>query len=413
MKAVAWSVDISPIEPVELGAAHVGDSPWVGIVESIEANFLALWDDVAASEPVLVVTFDLLYPGAELRDAIIAAARLPPDRVLVAASHNHRAPMTDHSKPKLGRPNADYFNWLTVRLRESIRQNLRPDTARTVVLNASVSKAHHSINRRRRKLVFISRRPRFNAIIGAPNPRGVTDETVLTVTIRDATGRALAVLWNYACHPVGYPVRNGVSGHFPYVVRRSLRQDEHNDTLPVLYFQGFSGNTRPRATARVHGFANRIRRILGGPIFQSMTQRTYHQWSASLSEVVLQSIGDELVIDSDLIEVARIERPGLEFARGLVHPVSFQVLKIGRQVAIVGMSGELVAEYAQVVRDLSHAPITLLVGCIDQTFGYVPTREIMAQGGYEAGEFLSQFDLEALNPEIERLTVQTFSQLLS
>ena len=97
--AAALSVDISPRERVQLGAAaDVDHLPWQGVADGIEANLLLLRESDGA-HPILLVSLDLLYPGGRVRDAIVDSSGMPEECVIVAASHTHRAPMTDDTKP--------------------------------------------------------------------------------------------------------------------------------------------------------------------------------------------------------------------------------------------------------------------------------------------------------------------------
>ncbi|WP_104176983.1 hypothetical protein [Cryobacterium sp. Y50] len=407
MHASAISLDISPTSQVQLGAAGAGDSRWLGVAEPIEANFLVLWPETG--DPILIVTVDLLYPGRILRAAVEAAAHpLRPAQIFLAASHTHRAPMTDDTKPGLGTPDPDYIDWLRETVSAAVRSVLQIGIAKPVVVSAAQSIAAHSINRRRKKLIFLAKRPRINAFINAPNPRGTTDDTLITVSIRRANGDQIAVLWNYACHPVAYPQLNTVAAHFPHPVRDALRVNAGNGELPVLYFQGFSGNTRPSASARVHTPLRFLRRIVSGPLFEDMTGAAYEKWSESLTRAVLSTILTEREVASDEITVARVTRPGSAFVDGLKSDVSFHGLHIGPEFSILAVSGEVVAEYAGPVRSLTGAKFAFCVGCIDDTFGYIPTHGILQEGGYEGGGYCKAFGLGAINERIEEEILSGF-----
>src|SRR5699024_4710221 len=112
LSASAGSIRISPEHQVILGASEDNHLPWGGTYSHIEANVLALWDS-HDGYPLFFITLDLLYPGRIIREAIEEAlAPVPPERIVVAASHTHRAPMTDDTKPALGVPDEDYMRWL-------------------------------------------------------------------------------------------------------------------------------------------------------------------------------------------------------------------------------------------------------------------------------------------------------------
>src|SRR5690606_5760642 len=140
--------------------------------------------------------------------------------------------------------------WLIRELTRTIQRAL--SSPRTPVsLTIGEQLAVYSVNRRLRKKVVVSRRPRFNDVVNAPNPRGPTDEKVTTLVLVGEDGYPVALLWNYACHPVGGLVRNAVDGHFPTAVREQVRAEFDQPTLPILFFQGFSGDVRPNASMKV------------------------------------------------------------------------------------------------------------------------------------------------------------------
>ena len=412
MKASALSVDISPRSQVALGAAGAGASPWLGVTEPIEANLLALWAE-GDDKPIVIISIDLLYPGRILRAAVEAAAEhLEADRIFLAATHTHRAPMTDDTKACLATPDQDYLAWLKLRLSVAVKQVLRPEYAEAATIAASAGKASHSINRRRKKWLFLARKPLINSFTSAPNPRGVTDETLLTISIRRVGGEPIALLWNYACHPVGYPRLNTIAAHFPHVIRQKARTRWDNKKLPVLFFQGFSGNTRPSATAKVHSPARFMRRLISGPMFEDMTESVYARWSTSLADTVLETLAQEQPIGAGSLSSSRAMVRGDDFAEPLDEGVSFHCLHVGPDFSMVAVSGEVVAEYALRVRRIASSKFTFCVGCIDHTFGYIPTSRILEEGGYEGGNYCKNFGIDSINPMIEENTMKGFREVL-
>lgn len=90
----ATTVDITPSRAIDMGSGTSADSVEASPVpgESLEANFVLLQDENNLEDRCMLVSLDLLYPGAEIRAAIEnAATDLPADRIFLAASHTHRA----------------------------------------------------------------------------------------------------------------------------------------------------------------------------------------------------------------------------------------------------------------------------------------------------------------------------------
>src|SRR5699024_7187358 len=115
--------------------------------------------------------------------------------------HTHRAPMTDDTKPALGVPDEDYMRWLVQEI-SGLAQMVLTQERVEVRLTIGDEIASHSINRRLKKRFMLARKPRFNEVINAPNLEGVTDELLTAILVKDLNQRPIALLWNYACHPV-------------------------------------------------------------------------------------------------------------------------------------------------------------------------------------------------------------------
>lgn len=407
MRVAAARVDVSPTSQVVLGASDAARLPWVGTIDPIEANLLAMWSDDLTSA-VLVVSIDCLYVGPRLRRLIEEASNLQSVRVLTFASHTHRAPMVDESKPRLGHPDESYMQFISEKLAQAVF-GVMNGSATDVEMSAASERANHSINRRLRKRLVVSRRPALNQFVNAPNADGPTDETIVTATLRDESGKAVAVIWNYACHPVGAPRSNAVSAHYIGRARERVRASEGCEDLPVLFLQGFSGNTRPVATARAWTLKRRLRELVMGPLFEDMSPCVYESWTASLAGALQQAREREVPIRSDSISVVRLERSGLYGPEE--SPIIFSKVDVGEEFSIVGISGEVVAEYALPARGLIDRPFVCCAGCLDATFGYVPTTRILEEGGYEGGGYLSEFGLKWINPSIESQVLRTLQEL--
>lgn len=414
MKANAASFDITPTRPLDQGAGTHASGVSVENLpsEPLEANLLVLWpgpDD----EPILLVTLDLLYPGPAIREAVeLAAFPVPPERVVVAASHTHRAPMTDEGKPLLGATDSEYLAWLTAEVARHVKKLLEPGQAWESRLRVGATQASHSINRRQLARWSIEgKRLHRNVVLAAPNRTGSVDETVIVAAVHDATGSPLAMLWNYACHPVAHPDPHAYSSHYIHHVRMALRELPGAHEVPVLFFQGFSGDTRPRASVRTKGWKSWIKHVVSGPRFRTMTPKRYLAWASSLAE----EVASVDLVESDIgpsVEARRLLQPGNEFAEGLHAPVAFQTIRFSSNFILVGMSGEAVSEYAPFVRRQTGAEFTMCVGCLDDVFGYVPTARMLTEGGYEGADFVHKFALRSVAPEIETNTKHAFQTLL-
>lgn len=407
MRAAATTVDLTPTRQVALGAGTSGQA--FSVADKVEANLLAFFPE--EDPPMVLVSLDLLYAGPDLETAITAALPgVPRERIMIAASHTHAAPMTDRTKPLLGLVDEAYLTETSEKLAAAAKQLMSRSNRFEVSLRSATGFADHSINRRRFKRFFLARRPRFNQVMRAPNPAGPRDETVVLVRVERLDGTPAAFLWNYACHPVDFPMKNAVSAHFPGAIRERLR-GRSNSGLPVLFFQGFSADVRPRGTARARTFLEYVRRITSGPIFGTFSQRTYNIWSASLADYVVELLPQLQPVATGRIQMERLLRDADDFVEGWERPVSFQLAKVGPEMTLVGVSAEVAAGYAPWVRELMCSKYCINVGCLDTPFGYAATASMLSEGGYESGGFATAFGVGAVNPKIEDNMLSSFKQL--
>jgi hypothetical protein len=424
VKIVASTVDITPRHPVVVGG-YMGGAPLSEVAERLEANLVVLRSD-SDPEPVVIISLDLLYPGRILRSALESALpELRPDQIFLAATHTHQAPMTDDTKALLGAPDVKYMDMLVLSLSRELRRLLLSDETQIGEFSTAGVSAKHSINRRFRRRVTIGRRSRshrwappvglvFNSYLVAPNANGVTDELITVLISRSPAGRAQFVIWNYACHPVGFPEKDKVAADYPHYVRDILRTRLAVPGLPVLFLQGFSGNTRPSATvSRTSGLGSWTRRMMFGPGFTKMTWATYTSWSRELGELVADGCANSLPLDDAAVSSRRSLSATSSFVVGALEPaVSFHAIRFGSGLTIVGASAELVAEFSPKIRTMAGSEQVMCVGCLDHPFGYAPTSRILMEGGYEGGDYCSMFNLGPLAENIEEEVLQGFKAVL-
>src|SRR6185295_10965514 len=76
------------------------------------------------------------------------------------------------------------------------------------------------------------------------NPNGPADDTVLIARVSDETGRPLAAIVNYACHPTTLAWENTlISPDYVGALREVV---ERTAGMPCIFLQGASGDIGPR-----------------------------------------------------------------------------------------------------------------------------------------------------------------------
>src|SRR5437588_9575021 len=175
---------------------------------------------VAPVHTVVILADALLFGAAELKvrqlQAVGARLCLDEATLLVGASHTHTAPALDPGKPRLGPCDPDYAALVAQRATELLGRLASIDPVPCHV-DYRTGAADHAINRRRPGWHVSLRHLPYRGVRRAPNPAGPRDETLHLLTFSDPTDRPLAVLWSYACHPVGFPGPTRASADVPGV----------------------------------------------------------------------------------------------------------------------------------------------------------------------------------------------------
>lgn len=411
--ASAGKVKIAPEGEVALGSGASEGDLW-DIESEPEVNVCAL--RIGDEAPVVLVSIDALYPGPAITEAVQESLpSVPQENIIVAASHTHSAPMLDDTKPKLSSPDPHHLGEVLATTKNLVTSVVGSGLYSKADLQASSVFGAHSVNRRLVKRAVLKWPPEFNKMRWGPNFWGSRDETITVLKILDDEEKPIAILWNYACHPVHFPNGRTVSTHYPGAVRQALR-GEYGENLPVLFFQGFSGDTRPLFLAedrKPETVRHLYRRVRFGPSWVPATMDRYTQWVNSLTERVLKAASRSAPIEFEEPRSAELQMPRIDFFQPEGPPLVFQAISFGNSLEIVAVSAEPVSHYAKTLRKRSKSKYTMLISCAGETAGYLPTERMLTEGGYEGGEFLPYFELASLNPGIEQNTRAAFLSVLS
>jgi hypothetical protein len=396
----AGSVDITPEKPIPLaGYAASRKETFERVADPLEANVALLRHGEVT---VAFVALDLMYVGAYLHKAVVGALAglIPPEAIFTSAVHTHAGPPTEDSLPILGRVSPEYRDFVARRVRELILR-LHAGSFAPARLEYLEGRAEHSVNRRK-KVFGVSRHYPFigSQVRLAPNPEGRRDETLRLLRVRDAAGKELAIFWCYACHPVGYPGLNDLTAEYPGAVRRLLRA-QHGE-IPVVFWQGFSGNIGPRQVVPSpdqEGSTYSLRAV---------SLSAWQEWARTLGQSVTACARAEAgqAIDGPIECISRslpLRMLGLQTDKRL----QLHEIRLGADVVISGLNAEVAVEYVEKLQNLRAPAHVFPVGCVGDVYGYLPVDTMVREGGYEANGFVRRFGLRgAFVRNVEELVTE-------
>lgn len=406
----AGVVDITPTGRVPLGCNDHTYSSGVAADSRLEANILLIGE---GSEQVAIVTLDALYVGDLLRSRIISEMNgfFEPERLITTASHAHTATMFDESKPGLGFSDSNEIDRVASIVSDEILRlsKLLPSEC---IVEFGQSTHDLSVSRRKKRFFVLEKHGRrfllkFRDVVMGPNYSDRIDKGIRRIIFKGINGEHLAQIWSAAIHPTSFPDPGIISSDYIGAVRDEIRRDQKKPSMPVLFFQGFSGEIRAK-TPETTGFA----RLLTGPRFKKFSRDEYVHWCRSLAAQV--SSTETFLLRNQDFGFHKVQVSSESFIVGAPGPTFGQACLISfGYIGFVTLPTEAVSHYQWVLEKQFNGVFQSIfgVGCADHVWGYSPSLKMIWEGGYESHGFLQSFGSRAVNPEVERNITEIFRQL--
>lgn len=358
--------------------------PAEGKVQELYAKALAL-EDVAGKRFVFV-TLDLIgiLPRLRMRmeEKVQNAYGLPPESILLNASHTHSGPEYRVEKGR-EKEAQEYTAFLEERMMKVIGDaitDLKP-----AAVSWSRSRCGFAMNRRL---------PSPTGYQNSPNPDGPVDHEVPVLQVVSPEGQARAVLFGYACH-------NTCLGEFQYCGDYAGYAQEYlQENRPgfvALFMNGCSGdqNPYPRRGGVVPGLT-------------ALDLAKMHGRSLSNAVEVAMQVPKRVV--GGRIRAA-YEKVSLDYApekKRAPHLYPVQVARFGEALTVVALGSETTIDYSiRLKRELSKDSATWVAGYSNDYTGYVPSLRVLKEGGYEAQAGWAEDVEERIVKKVHELVEET------
>ena len=392
IQCAAGKREITPELPVVL--ARFGGQQASRVSDPLEVNAVVVRCD---GKPFIFVSSDVLYISNDIRRQVLEQVRkteaIEEEDLFWGATHTHYAPAVDPMKEGLGEVDLTYLDYF-IDETVGLLTDLLTGPSEPVRVSYVASVADLAVNRR--KTVWYGSLL-HREVRNYPNPKGPRDSTLHGLVFRNESGSVSAVVWSWACHPTSHYDRTQVSADFPGRVRARLRQLHNDDTLPVLYYQGFSGDLRPNELDRrllARPRVAQLNRLVHGPRFAAPSPESFSQWTGRVADAVEVAFLGPAEVEPRFA-TGRASIPLSELLDGPVPDDVFTVHAVEPVdgVVMIGISAEVVTQYTDVVKRAFDGKTVVPVGCVDGTYGYLPTEKMIGEGGYEAERFFGPLGL--------------------
>ncbi|MHC4631930.1 MAG: sugar phosphate isomerase/epimerase family protein [Planctomycetota bacterium] len=337
---------------------------------------------------------------------------IPVENILIASTHTHTGPLYfgalrkhfhDLAVAKYGSDPCEKMDYSSELVTKLVKVITQADTARKPVrIEAGVAEQRGlSFNRR---FHMKNGSVRFNP--GVLNPdivrvAGPIDPDVGIVLFHKADGgSAAAALINFALHldTVG---GTKYAADYPFYLEQSLRK-VYSKEFVLMFGTGTCGDINHiDVTKKERLKTNYIGKTLGQTVNEKFgsLKAVAEPTLAVRSEIVhvpLQSYGPEKIAWarenikkvgtsklSFLKQVEAYKILAVEMRHGETIPLEVQVFRLSRDVAVVGLPGEVFVDLGLAIKRASPFPTTLVIELCQDAPGYIPTKQAFVEGSYE------------------------------
>ena len=413
LKAGAEKADITPPTGVELWGYGDRKGPATGTLDPLYARVLVLDD---GRHSVAVVTLDLgrTFGQPQMNSVRERVRRLHGvSDVMFMASHTHSGPVIDEDYDQIP-------EW-EQRALDKIVQTI--GTARGRMKEARIGVGYgQAILGHNRRYVQSDGTIRMLWRNSTGQPTGVIDPTVGVIRVDDRQGAPLAILVNYACHPVVFgPDNLRYSADYPGAMARFVEQSWAE--RPVCFFlQGAPGDINPMLDKTpLAENADAEMRTLGESLGREVVRVSRSIQTETPSAPELNYLSEELSFKNrwsqeslgNAIVAAYGPNPAKRYFRYLNDPIAAPVstLVINRQIALVGLPGEPFVGLQLMLKQRSPLPATFLCGYSNGYIGYFPTIRDAVAGGYGANTIVTRVEVGAGERMIDRGLIQIYRSI--
>ncbi|MEX0614074.1 MAG: neutral/alkaline non-lysosomal ceramidase N-terminal domain-containing protein [Pirellulales bacterium] len=415
-------VNITPELPIWLSGYAARNKPAAEMLDDLWAKALVLED--GADHRAVLVTMDLVGIDRSLSREVCRRIeqqhQLPRMAIALATSHTHSGPVMRGNLVPMYALNEDQTARVqnyAVQLADNL-VDVVGDAIATLAparLSWGTGTATFAVNRRNNPEGQVVKRRQENGLVGP------VDHDVPVLAIHDSEGRLRAVVAGYACHATvlsGYHI----SADWPGAAQNEFERRHPNTVMLFWAGCGADQNPLPRRSVALMNeygrqFADAIDAMLDAPLTPiAPSLRTAYE------EIDLPF--GPLPTRAELELTATGERPQGPWARYLLsvwedngglpktYPYPIQAWRLGTDVAWVFLGGEVVVDYALRLKSELDGKNTWVASYSNDVMGYIPSRRVLAEGGYEGGLARFPYGLPAVwDPNVEQQIIDAVTEL--
>jgi neutral ceramidase len=414
-------INITPELPIWLSGYGGRTKPAATKLDDLWAKALVLED--ARGKRAVLVTVDLVGVGRDLSQEVCRRVEekydVPRSAIALCASHTHSGPIVRENLAAMFALNEEeaarvrrYGDTLPDKLIEAVDEafeSIAPSSVRW-----TIGKATFAVNRRNNSEGQVPKLREQNAL------QGPVDHDVPVLVVKGADGKLRAIVAGYACHATvlsGYEVSADWPGAFQNEFER-----RHPGTI-AMYWEGCGGdqNPLPRRSVElmnIYGreLADSVDAVLEGeltpvpPELETEYEEIALPFATLPTRAELQTEAAGMPPRSRWASylLAKWDREG---DPKTTYPYPVQAWRLGPDLTWIFLGGEVVVDYSLRLKSELDERIWV-ASYANDVMGYIASRRVLAEGGYEGAESRIPYGLPAVwDPKIEQQIVDAVHQV--
>ena len=385
--------DVTPAEPVVLAGYGSRTAPFESIDTKLYARAMVIGDQ----EPHAIVVLDNCGITREITAAVrkrLVPHGFPADHIMVATTHTHNAPALDGYAPILwqGRMSAEMVRATNAYTQKVIKKMVAVILAakkNTQPLNVFWAQGKVTFGGNRR-VINEGKWGGFGFQMDAP-----VDHSLPILCAKDDQGIVRGIWSNYACHCTTVGAKNNVNGDWAGFANEDMEKAFPQAVAIMSIGCGADVGPQPSGSleiARTHGqsIAAEVKKLIAGKKWKRLTKAPNSRTTIvhlplekpkPKSHWEKQALGRGFEKQLAIKMLAEISRNG-SISDKVEYPLT--TWTFDKDLAIVFMPGEVVVDYAVRLKTELDWKRIWITGWANRMPGYIPSRKVLMQGGYEA-----------------------------
>ncbi len=357
---------------------------------------------IQSNKTVVIIALDLLNGNRRAADEIKKAVNdkygLEQDEIIINYSHTHSSigiKGDDDDNPE----NIVCYNMIKDKIIDAIGKAYK-----------SLEDGDIYICRGKSKFGVSRRFPSENGALWKPYfNEDAIDMDLFLLKLVDRNNNIHGIIYSYACHPTSLgPDNLWISADYPGMVRKYL--EEKNEGLATMFLQGCGADIKPYISADNEKFkscnpeeVDQAGKLLAGEIQELIKKSEWRKIDVEIqtrssdvklySEIWSMEKWEALAKDQNLPLYRRnaAEKAIAKIKEGEItcySPYYISLLRLDKKTCIIGLECEVISDIGKKIKKILRGEDAIVLGYSNSSRFYVPTKDVLKNGGYESHSFI-------------------------